>query len=149
MYVYMYVVKQNDYVRMTFPENSSLQFIRTAPLSMVTLNTESQNPMDCLYVKSPGNQWVKLATFMGTPTSVLFRSSQRFWVFGYPGSFSFTYTVFWCHNMGFINWFTSHTKVRPSRQEGSGMPIYLTCSSLDTSIPKSCKFFDTEYLKLP
>ena len=93
-------MKQNDYVRMTFPENSSLQFIRTAPLSMVTLNTESQNPMDCLYVKSPGNQWVKLATFMGTPTSVLFRSSQRFWVFGYPGSFSFTYTVFWCHNMG-------------------------------------------------
>ena len=32
--------KQNDYVRMTFPGNSSLQCIRKAPLSMVTPNTE-------------------------------------------------------------------------------------------------------------
>ena len=53
-------MKQNDYVRMTFPENSSFQFIRTAPLSMVTLNTESQNPRDCLYVKSPGNHGLSL-----------------------------------------------------------------------------------------
>ena len=44
--------KQNDYVRMIFPENSSLQCFRKAPLSMVTPNTESRNPMDCLCVEN-------------------------------------------------------------------------------------------------
>ena len=41
--------KQNDYVRTTFPEKSSLQCIRKAPLSMVTPDTELlvRNPMDC------------------------------------------------------------------------------------------------------
>ena len=41
--------KQNDYVRMTFPGNSSLQCLRKAPLSMVTPNTELlvRNPMGC------------------------------------------------------------------------------------------------------
>ena len=43
------LTKQNDYVRMTFPENSSLQCIRKAALSMVTPDTELlvRNPMDC------------------------------------------------------------------------------------------------------
>ena len=48
--------------RMKFPKNSSLQCFRTAPLSMVTANTESRNPMDFLYVenqsKNVRRQWV-------------------------------------------------------------------------------------------
>ena len=40
--------KQSDYVRMTLPENLSLQCFRTAALSMVKPDTELQNPMDCL-----------------------------------------------------------------------------------------------------
>lgn len=43
-------MKQNGYVKMTFPENSSLQFHRLA-LSMETSNTVSQKPVDCLYVE--------------------------------------------------------------------------------------------------
>ena len=63
---YFCSTKQNDYVRMTFPENSSLQCFRTAPLSMVTPNKASRNPMYFLCVeshwktiKSHGRQWVK------------------------------------------------------------------------------------------
>ena len=37
---------------MTFLENSSLQCFRTAALSMVTPNMESQNPMDHLYAEN-------------------------------------------------------------------------------------------------
>ena len=43
---------KNDFVRMKFPENSSPQCFRTAPLSMVTPTTESRNPMDCLYIEN-------------------------------------------------------------------------------------------------
>ena len=63
-------MKQNDYVKMTFPENLSLQSFRFA-LSMETSNTGSQKPVDCLYVeiitenhkletvKSLRHQWIK------------------------------------------------------------------------------------------
>ena len=63
---YFCSTKQNDYVRMTFPENSSLQCFRTAPLSMVTPSKESRYPMYFLYfeshwktIKSHGRRWVK------------------------------------------------------------------------------------------
>ena len=45
-------MKQNDYIRVTFPENLSLQCFRTAALFMVTPNTESQNPIDCLWIEN-------------------------------------------------------------------------------------------------
>ena len=63
-------MKQNDYVKMTFPENLSLQSFRLAP-SIETSNTVSQKPVDCLYVeiitqnhkletvKSLRHQWIK------------------------------------------------------------------------------------------
>ena len=37
---------------MTFPVNSSLQCLRTAALSMVTLNMESRNPMGRVYAEN-------------------------------------------------------------------------------------------------
>ena len=44
--------KQNDYIKVTFPENLSVQCFRTAALLIVTPNTESQNPIDCLCVEN-------------------------------------------------------------------------------------------------
>ena len=49
--LYCNSTKQND-VTMTFPVNSSLQCFRTAALSMVTLNLESQNPMGRVYAEN-------------------------------------------------------------------------------------------------
>ena len=43
--LYCNSTKQNDNVTMMFPVNLSLQCLRTAALSMVTLNMESRNPM--------------------------------------------------------------------------------------------------------
>ena len=40
--LYSSSAKQNDYVRITFPENSSRRCLRTAPLFMVTPNKESR-----------------------------------------------------------------------------------------------------------
>ena len=50
--LYCNSTKQNDNVTMTFPVNSSLHCFRTAALSMVTLNIESQNPMGRVYAKN-------------------------------------------------------------------------------------------------
>ena len=44
--------KQNDNATMTFPVNSSLQCLRTAALSMVVLNMESQNPMGRVHAEN-------------------------------------------------------------------------------------------------
>ena len=43
--LYCNSTKQNDNVTMMFPVNLSLQCLRTAALSIVTLNMESRNPM--------------------------------------------------------------------------------------------------------
>lgn len=63
-------MKQNDYIKMTFPEKLSLQSFRLE-LSMETSKTVSQKPVDWLYVeiitqnhkletiKSLRHQWIK------------------------------------------------------------------------------------------
>ena len=50
--LYCNLTKQNDNVTMTFPANSNLQCLRTAALSMVTLNMESRNPMERVNVEN-------------------------------------------------------------------------------------------------
>ena len=50
--LYCNSMKQNDNVTMTFPVNSSLQYFRTAALSMVTSNMESRNPMGRVYAEN-------------------------------------------------------------------------------------------------
>ena len=47
---YFSSTRQNDYIIMTWSENSSLQCFRTVPLSMVAPNSESWNHLDCVYV---------------------------------------------------------------------------------------------------
>ena len=50
--LYCNSTKQNDNITMTFPVNLSLQCLRTAALSMVTLNMESRNPMGRVYAEN-------------------------------------------------------------------------------------------------
>ena len=44
--------KQNDNITMTFSVNSGLQCLRTAALSMVTLNMDSRNPTGRVYAEN-------------------------------------------------------------------------------------------------
>ena len=50
--LYCNLMKQNDNDTITFPVNSSLQCFKTAALSMVTLNMESQTPMGRVYAEN-------------------------------------------------------------------------------------------------
>ena len=50
--LYCNSTKQNNNVTMTFPVNLSLQCLRTAALSMVTLNMESRKPMGRVYAEN-------------------------------------------------------------------------------------------------